>query len=581
MNKLSLFWLAVFSLLVSGAAFAAKEGVVSAQNVKIYGAKGDGSHDDTANIQAAIDAAEAAGGGTVFLPGSATYLISAAGTKTDAQPDTYSYALAVPSNVTLNLGNSTLKLKANSNAAMITNKNPNLTTDSDITITGGILDGNQAAQRYDGGFNDDEHACIYMYGVTRLSVYNVHVKNAMQYAGRFLAVTKSNFDKLYSVGSRGSGWHFGNNGKELTDSRIGEIGSETAAGLTGNATGNSVILVAQRVQIGSVTSLNDTFGFKIQNTSSDVTVDNVVSYGCADNAIKIERGLAGDAGVPSRIIYGNAVVSHGLQSGFYMDAPNDVSIGQYVGNANGSDAGTPDFVMSGNRISAGSIVSTAPGLEGLYVAPETTSFSVGRVQITDPDKTQQFAQCAGTGTEGHIGFLDMRDTRSDTDGGDERALVGWNQNGTCNMTIDRVRADNIGNNGTAFYMQAGTARIGSSQLTNGGTSATALTQSGGTVYLENGQSPLWYVPGGTFHVIAGQSGTVVMDTQQATQTVSFVSNEPDDQYKVNLSIVGAGTTATGATRFFITGKAVNQFVLNAESASGDAGTVTVDWQLYR
>lgn len=44
-------------------------------NVQAYGAAGDGSTDDTAAIQAAIDAAEAAGGGVVQLP-LGTYLVS-------------------------------------------------------------------------------------------------------------------------------------------------------------------------------------------------------------------------------------------------------------------------------------------------------------------------------------------------------------------------------------------------------------------------------------------------------------------------------------------------------------------------
>lgn len=39
-----------------------------------YGARGDGKHNDTAAIQATIDAAGAAGGGVAYLPPNGTYL---------------------------------------------------------------------------------------------------------------------------------------------------------------------------------------------------------------------------------------------------------------------------------------------------------------------------------------------------------------------------------------------------------------------------------------------------------------------------------------------------------------------------
>lgn len=82
--------------------------VVSHLNVLAYGATGDGTTDDTAAIQAAIDAAEAAGGGTVFFPAG-----------------TYSFTtLTLPAGVTLLGSNGTLSTTA--------------TTGNIITVTGAL-----------------------------------------------------------------------------------------------------------------------------------------------------------------------------------------------------------------------------------------------------------------------------------------------------------------------------------------------------------------------------------------------------------------------------------------------------------
>lgn len=107
-------------------------------NVKFYGATGDGSTDDTTAIQAAIDAANTAGGGTVFFP-EGTYI---------------STLLTMYSNVHLaGVGPTatTIKLKNSTNTALI--QGYDFTALSAGDTTGGIsdfsirdmtLDGNKA-----------------------------------------------------------------------------------------------------------------------------------------------------------------------------------------------------------------------------------------------------------------------------------------------------------------------------------------------------------------------------------------------------------------------------------------------------
>jgi Pectate lyase superfamily protein len=90
-------------------------------NVKGEGAVGDGSTDDTAAIQAAIDAADAAGGGTVYFP-EGTYICTTL--------TLYSRVYLVGAGV----GVSILKLKASTNAALIQ-------TEDFATLTGGVTTG--------------------------------------------------------------------------------------------------------------------------------------------------------------------------------------------------------------------------------------------------------------------------------------------------------------------------------------------------------------------------------------------------------------------------------------------------------
>jgi hypothetical protein len=103
-------------------------------NVKWFGAKGDGSNDDTAEIQACIDAVSALGGGSVLIP-EGTYQLSA--------------AIEIPSYVSVygeGIEATILRAKATSTATEVVKNQP--TTATNGTLYGGLfhmtLQGNSA-----------------------------------------------------------------------------------------------------------------------------------------------------------------------------------------------------------------------------------------------------------------------------------------------------------------------------------------------------------------------------------------------------------------------------------------------------
>ena len=123
-------------------------------NVRAFGAKGNGTTDDSASIRAAIAASSAAGGGIVYFP-NGTYLVS------ESAPGS-GYALLLPANTTL-LGES--------KASAIIKLAPTLETfvrilvirTSDCRVANLTFDGNQASQP-----NTDEHrAAIFLWNSTR------------------------------------------------------------------------------------------------------------------------------------------------------------------------------------------------------------------------------------------------------------------------------------------------------------------------------------------------------------------------------------------------------------------------------
>lgn len=134
-------------------------------NVKDYGAIGDGSTDDTAAINAAIDVAHAAGGGVVvFLP--QTYAIAT--------------TVKIRSNVTLDLCGATLqRIGTNKTMNIVQNYtyNPATAVDSYIGIINGIVAGNVTN---DVATQDHTAAAgnIFFYGVSIFRIENIRILNA-------------------------------------------------------------------------------------------------------------------------------------------------------------------------------------------------------------------------------------------------------------------------------------------------------------------------------------------------------------------------------------------------------------------
>lgn len=134
---------AAVSLASPGKALAANSGDYVSVTDVAYGAKGDGSTDDSKAIQMAIDAASSAGGGTVYLP-TGTYIVST--------------TLKLKSNVHLigaGVEAATLKLKNSANTDILTTANYGSNGIADASIRDVFFDGNSANNSSGTGIKTD------------------------------------------------------------------------------------------------------------------------------------------------------------------------------------------------------------------------------------------------------------------------------------------------------------------------------------------------------------------------------------------------------------------------------------------
>ncbi|WP_349569065.1 M10 family metallopeptidase C-terminal domain-containing protein [Azotobacter salinestris] len=259
-------------------------------NVKEYGAKGDGNTDDTDAIQAAIDAASRAGGGTVYLP-AGEYRVSGGNEASDG-------ALMIKSNVYMagaGMGQTVIKLVDGWDqklTGIIRSANGEQTHDygiSDLTIDGNQDNTSDEVDGFYTGYIPEEDGADY-----NVMVERVEIREVSRYA----------FDpheQTINLTIRDSVAH--DNGKDGFVADF-QIDSTFENNLSYN---------------------NGRHGFNITTSSHDIVFRNNVAYGNGANGLVIQRNSE-DRALPYNIlIEGGAFHGNGME-GVLIKMSTDVTL---------------------------------------------------------------------------------------------------------------------------------------------------------------------------------------------------------------------------------------------------------------
>lgn len=392
-----------------------------------FACAGDGTTDDRANFQAAIDAVNASGGGLLRCSPGRTYLIrkKAAVTK-NIGSHARSYALELPNNVLIDLNGSTIKgypsdgdycLISNVTTTAVANSNSNL------GFVNGVIDGGSG-----NGLNyDGDCECISFYGVRKLKVDDVEIRNChtvafnMEVCDEFDIgdiVIRTCYGAAFAPGvSRDSG------GGEISKGRIGSVTTYDVFDHPSNpgVPGNPFIIgTGAYIDIGTVRCHDSDAGIKISR-GNDITIGRAIF----DGGPKQNGGfkLQGDVNNPiARISVGEVISRDCGGPGLMLTWCEDVKIGSYTGYQNGGLGLDEDIRLAGVRTKIGSMSSVSAGLGAVNQTLQTTSnnnksvsCTVDSLEIVNPFVVTTTGTATGlivTNGSMKIGKLRMVDTRA-------------------------------------------------------------------------------------------------------------------------------------------------------------------------
>ncbi|MBA1244042.1 putative Ig domain-containing protein [Pseudomonas japonica] len=297
-------------------------------NVKDFGAVGDGVTDDTAAIQATIDAAAAAGGGTVFVP-TGTFIVSAGEEPSDG-------CLMLKSNVYMEgagAGKTTVKV-ADGSDTKITGviRSAYGEETHDFGLSNLTIDGNRdnTTGKIDGWFNGyipgkDGHD-------SNVTLSGVEIKDCSGYG----------FDP-----------------HEQTINMLIENCVSHGNGLDGFVADYMI----DTKYVNNVAYDNDRHGFNIVTSTNDFTMTGNVAYGNGGNGIVVQRGSENIPSPYDVTIEGGSVYGNGAE-GVLVKLSSDVTVTGVDIHDNGGAGvriyGSTGVVVSNNTLTNNALNAPVP-----------------------------------------------------------------------------------------------------------------------------------------------------------------------------------------------------------------------------
>ena len=344
-------------------------------NVLDFGAKCDGVTDDRQAIQRALDTVV-----VLIFPNRGTCIVNASGGSVRFFETLHRYALAIPSNRTLFMNGSTLKLGDDQNAHLFINAHLAGAGDHDIAMIGpGTIDLNKYHQtnpptgEQSGGFMDQ---------VTDLTVRDLTFVHVREYALRHFRIQRGYYDNLICTDSDGSCFAFGVAGiGGPSDSYFGHLEAHQAAGVaTTGAAGNPFIAYGYQNTLVSFLGTDNRFGFKLQDGASEWRIGRIeIRRTVADKAVKIMGIHNGPQ--TKRIAVGEIATFGNYYEGLYIWESDDIEITRIISKNDGTGAASAalSIAPSGNRVAVKSIALEEAGAGGISI--EGTDLDIGDVYV--------------------------------------------------------------------------------------------------------------------------------------------------------------------------------------------------------